>query len=92
MDTASLQGISMKKKVLNIKAWPFLKTQKKMKPLKIWRPKIWKSWLIEIKTIMLFFCQMALTIITTSIFQIKDKNSQASLTSTSVFLVSGSLQ
>ena len=92
MDTASLQGISMKKKVLNIKARPFLKTQKKMKPLKIWRPKIWKSWLIEIKTIMLFFCQMALTIITTSIFQIKDKNSQASLTSTSTFLVSGSLQ
>lgn len=39
-----------------------------------------------------FFCQMALTIITTSIFQIKDKNSQASLTSTSTFLVSGSLQ
>ena len=32
-----------------------------------------------------FFCQMALTIITTSIFQIKDKNSQASLTSTSIF-------
>ena len=85
MDTASPQGISMKKKVPHIKAWPVLKTQKKMKPLKIWRPKIWKSWLIEIKTIMLFFCQMALTIITTSIFQIKDKNSQASLTSTSIF-------
>ena len=85
MDTASPQGISMKKKVPHIKAWPVLKTQKKMKPLKIWRPKIWKSWLIEIKTIMLFFCQMALTIITKSIFQIKDKNSQASLTSTSIF-------
>ena len=29
MDTASLQGISMKKKVPHIKAWPVLKTQKR---------------------------------------------------------------
>ena len=42
MDTASLQGISMKKKVLKIKAWPVLKTQEKMKPLKTGRPKIWE--------------------------------------------------
>lgn len=69
------------------------KNTKKDETFKDLKAKNMKELIDRIKTIMLFFCQMALTIITTiSIFQIKDKNSQASLTSTSTFLVSGSLQ
>ena len=44
MDTASLQGISMKKKVPNIKAWPVLK--KKDETFKDWTAKNMKE-LIE---------------------------------------------
>ena len=86
IDTASLQGISMKKTVLNIKAWPFLK-HKKDETFKDLKAKNMKELIDRNQdSIILFFCQMALTIITTLTLsfplKIKDKNSQASVSST----------